>query len=286
MEAALRDTGSVEVNGFPIHYNRYGTGSTVVLLIPGALGTAVTDFRQQLEGADAFNLKRYTFVVIELAGWGRSRPPKRPYGLSVYDNDVTCAAKLMEHLNYRNYSVIGWSDGAKVAILLGIFQPSRVNAIVASGIFTFCTQTNILPTIKTQNVDHWDIGLRANYVAVYGEESLQSLWDDHINFCKDLHAKVLAHVENLKPEERTKDVRVAIHEQLYHGQGKIRCPVLIVHGDKDPLIGLDQATYCKASIANCQLKRFPEASHNVHQSHAKEFRDAVVKFLDESSDFF
>lgn len=59
-------------------------------------GTAVTDFRQQLEGADAFNLKRYTFVVIELAGWGRSRPPKRPYGLSVYDNDVTCAAKLME----------------------------------------------------------------------------------------------------------------------------------------------------------------------------------------------
>lgn len=43
MEAALRDTGSVEVNGFPIHYNRYGTGSTVVLLIPGALGKGYFD---------------------------------------------------------------------------------------------------------------------------------------------------------------------------------------------------------------------------------------------------
>ena len=93
----------------------------------------------------------------------------------------------------------------------------------------YCTKYNILPTIKTQRVENWDIGLRANYVAVYGEDLLQSLWDDHVNFCKDLHTKVVEFVES-RPD--LKDVRVAIHEQLFHGLNKIRCPVLLVHGDK------------------------------------------------------
>lgn len=190
---------------------------------------------------------------------------------------------------------------------MGILQPSRVNAVVAAGVFVYCTKYNILPTIKTQKTDVWDIGLRAAYVAVYGEDLLQSLWDEHCNFCKDLHNKVLEYVDS-RPD--LKDIRVAIHEQLFHGLGKIRCPVLLVHGDKvreggcllwaiqqvvddnfgfrhqDPLVGLEHATYCHERIANCQLKRFADASHNVHQTHATEFRDLVVKFFEESDDFF
>lgn len=32
------ESNFVEINGFPIHYDKFGTGSQVVLLIPGALG--------------------------------------------------------------------------------------------------------------------------------------------------------------------------------------------------------------------------------------------------------
>lgn len=116
-----------------------------------------------------------------------------------------------------------------MAALLAILQPSRVNAVVASGIFVYCTTTNILPTIRTQSTDTWDVGLRANYVAIYGEETLQSLWNEHIDFCKSLYKKVVGLVES-RPD--LKDTRVALHEQLFHGLGKIRCPVLLVHGDK------------------------------------------------------
>lgn len=278
-----KETGFVEINGFPIHYDKFGTGNQPVLLIPGAIGTSFTDFMKQIEGPDAFDLKRFTFIVIELPGWGRSRPPKRPYGINVYDNDVDCAIKLMEHLNYRSYYVIGWSDGAKVAILTGIFQPSRVLAIVAIGLFVYCTKTNILPTIRTQKIDLWSPELRNNYLEVYGSDQLQSLWDEHINFCKDLHNKVGEYV-NSRPD--LKDVRIAVHEKLFTDLGKIRCPVLLVHGDRDPLIGLEQAIYCQEKIANCQLKRFSDGSHNVHQTHSKQFHDLVIKFFSESEDYF
>jgi len=60
------------------------------------LGTGRSDFKPQLEGPNAFDLKKYTFIAIELPGWGRSRPPARPYGMDVYQNDTECALKLME----------------------------------------------------------------------------------------------------------------------------------------------------------------------------------------------
>ena len=59
-------------------------------------GTPKTDFRKQLSGDLAFDLTTYTFIGITLPGWGKSRPPKRPYSTNVYENDVTCCVKLME----------------------------------------------------------------------------------------------------------------------------------------------------------------------------------------------
>ncbi|KPM03771.1 Abhydrolase-like protein [Sarcoptes scabiei] len=277
------DSGSVELLGFPIHWERYGSGPQIVLLIPGALGTAKSDFYQQLRGPLAFDLNRYTFIAVELPGWGQSRPPKRPYGIDVYDTDVKCCLQLMEHLNYNSYSVLGWSDGAKVAILCAILQPVRVQAVAASGIFVFGNKNNILPFLKTQKIDTWDAELRQNYEEIYGYELLQQLWDNHVNWCKDFQGRIAA-IHAQKPE--LKEIRFAIHNDLMNGLGKIRCPVLIIHGDKDPLCGLEQPLYCQERIANCTLRRFPDASHNVHMTHTEEFRRLVDQFFSDNEDFY
>lgn len=33
-----QDSGQVELHGFPIYWERFGNGPTIILLIPGALG--------------------------------------------------------------------------------------------------------------------------------------------------------------------------------------------------------------------------------------------------------
>lgn len=103
----------LQINGFNIHYEKYGTGEHIVLLIPGAVGkhllcksilldwrlisgTPQTDFKKQLTGATALDLERYTFVGVTLIGWGKSSPPKRPYNRNVYEHDVLAVTKLME----------------------------------------------------------------------------------------------------------------------------------------------------------------------------------------------
>lgn len=130
-------------------------------------------------------------------------------------------------LNYRNYSVIGWSDGAKVAILTAIRAPSKVQCCVAFGLFIYCTKSNLVPTIRTQNTEKWDRDLRQNYNDAYTPKEFQKLWDEHINFCKELQVK-LANTDYYNPNQET---RMAIHEQLMNSLHTIRCPVLLMHGD-------------------------------------------------------
>lgn len=225
----VQSEGVVTLNGFQIHWEKFGTGSQIILLLPGALGTAYTDFSIQIEGEHAFNLSKYTFVVMTLPGWGKSRPPVRPYGMEVYENDVRCCAQLMEHLNYNSYYVIGWSDGAKSALLLAILYPSRIQAVVAAGIFIYCTRLNLLPFMRMQNVSLWDADMLARYRQVYSHDELQTLWDTHINFIKELMNKIKT-MSEARPD--LKDIKLPIHERLMNGLNCIRCPVLLVHGDK------------------------------------------------------
>lgn len=90
------EVGHFDINGWPVHYEKWGNGDSVVLMIPGAIGTGRTDFLPQLEGSNKLDMQKYTLVAVELPGWGRSRPPKRIYDKDVYNNDADCCNQLMK----------------------------------------------------------------------------------------------------------------------------------------------------------------------------------------------
>ena len=124
--------------------------------------------------------------------------------------------------------MIGWSDGAKVAVLTAIKAPCRVQAVVASGLFVYSTKTNLIPTVRTRQTELWDPELRSNYLDEYGKE-LQVLWDEHINFCKELQVK-LGDLEIAQPNKK-EEARLATHEALMNSLHTVRCPLLLIHGD-------------------------------------------------------
>lgn len=83
-----------------VAYEIFGTGEHVVLIIPGAIGTAASDFPQQLSNdsssEDCLDYLKFTFVAVELPGWGRSVPPERSFGPHTYRHDARCCLALME----------------------------------------------------------------------------------------------------------------------------------------------------------------------------------------------
>jgi valacyclovir hydrolase len=64
--------------------------------------------------------------------------------------------------------------------------------------------------------------------------------------------------------------------------GRVRCPVLVLHGAKDPLVPVFQAEAIARGIAGSQLRVFPAGRHNIHMRQAEEFNLLAFAFLTES----
>ena len=88
-----------------------GNGPHAILCIPGALGTALTDFLSQLEyfGREG---SEFTIVGMDPLGYGASRPPERKF-LVEPDHflkiDALDGHALLQALSFKKFSVLGWS---------------------------------------------------------------------------------------------------------------------------------------------------------------------------------
>ncbi|KAL7984540.1 hypothetical protein Chor_003110 [Crotalus horridus] len=59
----------------------------------------------------------------------------------------------------------------------------------------------------------------------------------------------------------------------------IKCPTLIIHGEKDPLVPRFHAEYIHKRIKGSRLHFMPEGKHNLHLRFAEEFKKMVEEFL-------
>lgn len=93
-------SSKIEVNGVKIHHEISGQGSSVVLCMPGALGSTQSDFAPQLHGlSDVF-----TVIAFDPRGYGKSIPPKRDYPIDFFERDAVDAAGLMNALGKQPWS--------------------------------------------------------------------------------------------------------------------------------------------------------------------------------------
>ena len=98
--------------------------------------------------------------------------------------------------------------------------------------------------------------------ALYGKEGLQDMWSGWIDGVK----KFLT--------ERNGDI---CKSSLPH----IKCPTLIIHGKKDPMVPDFHPEFLHKNIQGSKLHVMPEGRHNLHLRYADEFNELVTKFLRE-----
>jgi valacyclovir hydrolase len=162
--------------------------------------------------------------------------------------------------------VLGWSDGAKSALIMAIRYPARIKSCIIWGIVTYATEKDIKAVLVTRNIKYWGSDMIDNYYKVYGKE-WQTIWNKHMDF--------LENIIDVFPEGFCKK-----------DLSKCRCPVMILHGDLDPIVDIQHANYVLKSVSDARLHRFPNGSHNLHCTNPLEFKKLVEDFLDECDEGF
>lgn len=115
---------------YNINYVRNGHGDKAVILLPGALGSAQTDFQPQIDQLPKL-LPNYTIIAWDPPGYGKSRPPNRTFPLDFFHRDAAVANELMKSLDFNKYSALGWSDGGITGLIMaGKFNDSVEKLII------------------------------------------------------------------------------------------------------------------------------------------------------------
>jgi valacyclovir hydrolase len=240
-------------NGFSMYYEAHGSGEPIVFL-PGALGTGKTDFGHQLRWFS----QAYQVIAPDPRGYGDSRPPERDYPLTFYQRDAEDVLALMTALGHQEFSVFGWSDGANSAALMAAHSPQRIRRLVMWGGNSYLSAEEIEAFQAMRSLSSWSPREVSAMRQIYGD-SLDGLWERYVVGLEEIYAA---------------------GGDIYRQElGRIQCPTLVLHGEKDPLVPWFHPRTISEGIRGSSLHVFPEGKHRIHAKYAAEFNQITSAFL-------
>ncbi|XP_062986383.1 valacyclovir hydrolase [Elgaria multicarinata webbii] len=250
-------SAKVEVNGVHLHYQQTGEGEHVVLLLPGMLGSGQTDFGPQLK---SLNKQHFKVVAWDPRGYGKSIPPDRDFPPDFFERDAKDAVSLMQALKFKKFSLLGWSDGGTTALIAAAKYPNLIHKMVVWGANANITEEDVKCFNAIRDVSKWSERARKPMEEMYGHvyfSKICAAWVDGISqFLYELDGSIC---QSLLP--------------------LIKCPTLIIHGEKDPLVPRFHPENLHKRIVGSQLYFMPEGKHNLHLRFTEEFNGVVEKFL-------
>jgi len=238
-----------------IHYLKRGEGPEPVLLMPGALGSARSDFTPQLE---QFSEENFTLIGWDPPGYGESRPPVRNF-TDFFAADARCARQLMSQLGFPSFSAVGWSDGGITALILAARYSASVNKLVVFGSNAYITDADIDMIDKVSDVSAWSDRMKKPMFEMYGDD-FPALWTAWCNAYRDLY------------REGGGDI-------CCRELAQIRAPTLVIHGSKDAMVAGEHVDHLTTNIKGSRSFIFPDGKHNLHFKYQSQFNKLVQDFL-------
>jgi pimeloyl-ACP methyl ester carboxylesterase len=119
-------SGRAPVNDIELYYAIFGKGrGNPVVLLHGGLGSS--DFWSFEVPRLA---KNHEVIVVDNRGHGRSTLSAQPLSYDLMESDVIA---LMDHLKLAKASIVGWSDGGVVGMVMAIKHRERLGKLVTYG---------------------------------------------------------------------------------------------------------------------------------------------------------
>lgn len=245
---------SFKVNDVELNFEEEGTGAPM-LLLGGTLSLGREEFAPQIEEFG----KTFRIMLPDRRGYGRSRPPDRDFPLDFYRRDAVDLAALLQEIDAGPTNVLGWSEGADVALCLAERSPKLVRKLVVWGGIAAVRESDLVIFDSMRDISTWPRKVRDRMDTAYGAEYWHGTWSKWCDVMRDLHAgggdAHLGSIEN------------------------IACPTLIIHGEADPLISRFHPMTLNRRIRHSRFEEIVGASHNVHLGKPVQFNSLVADFL-------
>jgi pimeloyl-ACP methyl ester carboxylesterase len=242
-----------------IYYEEYGSGEPLVLLHGG---TATSKMWGQQIPAFA---ERFRVIAPDTRGHGNTDNPTGEFSYRLLADD---AAGFIQTLELRQPIVCGYSDGGQIALELGMRYPELAGALVVGAAWFRFTDA-----------------YRA-WLAAWGFEGPGRVDLEHVEremswlveIWQEWHAPRGAdYWKTLLPRISTMWMTPLDYTEADFQ--KIGAPTLILMGDRDELIPLEEAVDMYRLIQGAELAIVPGSDHMFFRSRPEIFTNAVLDFF-------
>jgi len=232
---------TLQVNGIPLYYEIYGEGEPLLIIHPN--GGDIASMGHQIE----FFSKKYKVIAADSRGFGKS-----PIGAGklTYEKMTSDLEGLLDHLEIKSETILGWSDGGIIGLMMAINHPERVERLAIMG-------ANVNP----EGANDWAVA----WIGKQMEKVDKMIAADPSN-------------PDYKDMRQQLDLMLTQPHIPYEDLAKIGAPVLVMAGDKD-IIKTEHTVKIFDSLTHAQLCIFPGATHQIPYRDPERFNRAVDEFL-------
>lgn len=231
-----------------LYYEVYGNGKPVVMLHGGVYGY-IDEYAPFIEKL----AQNYQVICIATRGHGKSEGGKGDFSFNQRADD---AYQIIRSITRDSVTVIGFSDGGYSAFRLAALYPEVVNKLIVIGAGDDATNT------RKQKFDYTPEGLM-QYDSSFFKSRLALMPEPQ------RWREILSKLSKMYNEDPTS---TEIFKQ-------IKCPTLVMAGDRDDYISPESMVSCARAIPNSQLSIIPGCSHVVFFCNFPAVWEAIHPFL-------
>ena len=224
-----------------------------ILLLHGAIGAMdqLSDLQNDL--ADSFFVHRINF-----SGHGGSPLSDDPFSINLFAEDVLL---FLDKEQIETIHIFGYSMGGYVAMYLAKHHPQKIKKII---------------TLATKFA--WDVTIAANEIKMLNAEKIEEKLPEFANSLKKRHAP-----NNWKTVlEKTVAMLVEMGKNNPLKPGdyvSIPHPSLLMLGDRDKMVTLDETLEIYKNLSNAQLAVLPNTPHSIEMVNTGKLANELKSFL-------
>ncbi|WP_367110715.1 alpha/beta fold hydrolase [uncultured Psychrobacter sp.] len=262
-----------------LYYEVQGSGKPVVLIHGWPLSGRAWE-------SQLFALVEagYQVITYDRRGFGQSSKPWEGYDYDTLAQDLKA---LMDELNLQDAAIVGFSmGGGEVARYLGKYGSERISkAVLASSVPPYLYKANDNPdgALEETDIQEFLDGVSGDRIAF--------LNDFTKNFFTPAEGKLLVSkpmrlynrdIAAFASAKATYDcVKSFAYTDFRDDLEKFDVPTLVIHGDADQIVPLEASGQRSHEMINdSQLHVVKGGPHGINVTHAKEFNETLIKFLD------
>jgi pimeloyl-ACP methyl ester carboxylesterase len=263
------------VPGGKLYYETAGEGSPLVLIHAGFLDSRMWDDQFQLFAKSA------RVIRYDVRGFGRSSRPSEEY------SDAEDLFALLNHLRIENTSILGNSNGGRIALDFVSVHPTMVNSLIL-----------VSPGIRGYKSSGPEEDREWEELGKKGDVQDLAISENRIDDAVNMDLEIWAPAQGGTSKTRILEIATAnshIHKNppnklqrspqppAFTKLNQIRIPTILIVGDWDVKGMQLMAKRLHELIPGSKLRVIKGADHIANTSRPEEFNAIVTSFLEQLS---